>query len=145
MEKIKELLEFTNSAVFYDYKNTGIIRELNPVRTFIINSFYKTIPYTRILVSLGITDDIILKNSTDDIENILDGIHNLRENILYMFSCEKTIKDEQQQNLINDDDKYENINKDRSDDEDENKFKYKLLIFRQKCQFINGCKSERIL
>ena len=50
-----------------------------------------------------------------------------------MLSCEKTIKDEQQQNLINDDDKYVNLNKDRSDDEDENKFKYKLPIFRQNC------------
>ena len=131
METVKDLLEFTNDAVFYDFENIGIICELNPVRIFIINRFYKTIPYTRILVILGIIDDIILKISNNDIENILDDIHNLRENILYMLSCEKTIKDEQQQNSINDDDKYVNINKDRSDDEDENKFKYKLPIFRQ--------------
>ena len=119
--------------MFYDFKNIRIICELNPVRTFITNRFYKTIPYTRFLVSLGIIDDIILKISNDDIENILDDIHNLRESVLYMLSCEKTIKDEQQQNLINDDDKYASINKDRSDDEDENKFKYKLPIFRQNC------------
>ena len=95
METEKDLLNFTNDAVFYDYKITGIICELNPVRTFIINRFYKTIPYTRILVSLGIIDDIILKISNDDIENILDDIHNLRENILYMLSGEKTIREEQ--------------------------------------------------
>ena len=119
--------------MFYDYKKIGILCELNPVRTSIINRFYKTISYTRILVSLAIIDDMFLKISNDDIENFLDDIHNLRENILYMLSCEKTIKDEQQQNLINDDDKYVIINKDRSDDEDENEFKYKLPIFRQNC------------
>ena len=133
METVKALLEFTNDAVFYDFKNIAIICELNPVRTFIFKRFYKTIPYTIILVSLGIIDDISLKISNDDIENILDDIHNLRENVLYMLSCEKAIKDEQQQNLINDDDKYANINKDRSNGQDENKFKYKLPIFRQNC------------
>ena len=90
METIKDLLEITNSAVFYDFKNIGIICELNPVRTFIINRFYKTIPYTRILVSLSIIDDIILRISNNDIGNILDDVHNLREKILYMLSFEKT-------------------------------------------------------
>ena len=107
METVKDLLKFTNDAVFYDYKNIGTVCELNPVRTFMINRFYKTIPYTRILVSLSTIDDIILKISNDDIEIILDDIHNLRENILYMLSCKKTIKDDQQMaiesNLINDD------------------------------------------
>ena len=95
METIKDLLEFTNSAVFYDFKNIGIICELNPVRTFIINRFYKTIPSSRILVSLSVIHDIILKISNDDIENILDDIHNLREQIMYVLSCEKTIREEQ--------------------------------------------------
>ena len=98
METVKALLEFTNGAVFYDYKNIGIICELNPVRTFIIIRFYKTIPSSRILVSLGIFDDIILKISNNDIENILDDFHNLRENVLYMLSCEES-------DLINDDEK----------------------------------------
>ena len=44
METVKDLLEFTNDAVFYDYKNEVIICEMNPVRTFIINRIYKTIP-----------------------------------------------------------------------------------------------------
>ena len=93
METIKDLLEITNSDVFYDFKNIEIICELNPIRTFIINSFYKTIPYTRILVSLSVIDDIILKINHNDIENILDDIHNLREQILYMLSFEKTSKE----------------------------------------------------
>ena len=64
------------------------------MRTESSTNFYKTIPYTRILVSLSIFDDIILKISNNDIENILDDIHNLRENILFMLSYEKTVKDE---------------------------------------------------
>ena len=102
METAKDLLNFCNDAVFYDYKNIGIICELNPVRTFIINRFYKTIPYTRNFVSLSIIDDIILKNNSGDIENNLDGIHNLRENVLCMLSFEKTVNDEQQK-VIDDD------------------------------------------
>ena len=62
METEKDLLEFTNAAVFYDYKNIGIICEMNPVRTFIINRFYNTIPHSRFPVSLSIIDDIILKS-----------------------------------------------------------------------------------
>ena len=107
METVKDLLNFGNDAVFYDYKNIGIICKLNPVRFFIINRFYKTIPCTRNLVSLSIVEDLILKINNDDIENILNDIHNLSENILHMHSCEKTVKDEQQKvtesNLINDD------------------------------------------
>ena len=39
--KQKKLLNFRNSAVFYDYKNIGIIEELNQVRKCIIKSFIK--------------------------------------------------------------------------------------------------------
>ena len=44
METVEDLSNFCNDAVFYDYKNIGIICKLNPLRTFIINRFYKTIP-----------------------------------------------------------------------------------------------------
>ena len=118
MDTTKDLLNFCNDAVFYDYKNIGIICELNPVRTFIINRFYKTIPYTRILVSLSIIDDIILKIISGDIEKILNDVHSLRENILYMLSFEKTVNDEQQ-SLIGVD-KYE----------DGDKYKHALSLFR---------------
>ena len=93
METAKDILNFCNDAVFYDYKNIGIICEHSPVRTFIINRFYKTIPYTRILVSLSIIDDVILKINSGDIEKILNDVHNLRENILYMLSFEKTVRE----------------------------------------------------
>ena len=77
----KSFIIFCNDAVFYDYKNIGIICELNPIRTFIINRFYKTFPDSRIRVTSSIGDDIILKINNNDIENILEKIHDLRENI----------------------------------------------------------------
>ena len=67
--------------------------------------FYKTIPYTRFLVSLSIIDDIILKIDENDIQNVIENIHGLRENILYMLSFEKLIRDEQhikKEPLLND-------------------------------------------
>ena len=67
METIKGIINFCNAAISYDYKSIGIIEELNQVRKCIINSFYKTIPDSRIRVSLSIIDDIILKINNNDI------------------------------------------------------------------------------
>ena len=100
---MKDVLDFCNSAVFYDYKNIGITEELNQVRKFTINSFYKTIPHTRIIVSLSIIDDIIMKINDNDIENIIGNTHYLRENILYMLSFGKLIKDDSGEMIIGDD------------------------------------------
>ena len=102
METIKDILNFCNAAVFYDYTNIGIRVELNQVRKCIINTFYKTIPDSRTPVSLSIIDDIILKINNNDTKNI----HDLRENILYMLAFEKLIRDEQQKVIepnLNDD------------------------------------------
>ena len=96
MERVKDKLNFCSAAVLYDFTNIGIVCELNQVRKCIINNFYKTIPVSRILVSLSIIEDIILKNNNSDIENLIEIIHDLRENILYMLSFEKVIKDEKQ-------------------------------------------------
>ena len=110
METIKDILNFCNAAVFYDYKNMSIIEELNQVRKCIINNFfYKTIPCSRILISLSIVDDIIFKIQGNEIEKILENIHDLRENILYMLSFEKFIRDDQETKkpILNDDDDQE--------------------------------------
>ena len=74
-------------------------------------------------MSLSINDDIIFKINNNDIENILYNIHDLRENILYVLSFEKNVNEEQQ-NLIGD--KYENVDKNQSGNEDEYKYKYTL-------------------
>ena len=71
METVKDILNFCNAAVFCDYTNIGITCELNQVRKCIFNSFFKTIPDSRIRVSLSIIDDIVLKINDNDIENII--------------------------------------------------------------------------
>ena len=96
METIKDVLNFCNSAIFYDYKNVGIFCEMHQARGCIFNIFYKTIPDSRTRVSLSITDDIVLKVHDNDIENIIEKILDLRENALNMISFEKLIRDEQQ-------------------------------------------------
>ena len=96
METVKEILYFCNTAIFYDYTNVGITCELNQVRKCIINSFCKTIPNSRIRMSLSIIDDKILKILDNDNENNIENIHDLRENIIYMISFEELSRDEQQ-------------------------------------------------
>ena len=39
METIKDILNFCNAAIFYDYKNVGITCDLNEVRKCIFNHF----------------------------------------------------------------------------------------------------------
>ena len=106
METVKDILNFCNIAIFYDYRSIRFIEELNQVRKCIIKGFYKTIPYTRILVSLSIIDDIDLKINCGDFENNIESIHGLRENILYMLSFEKVVGDEQHivRPILNDND-----------------------------------------
>ena len=106
METIKDILSFCKAAVFYDYTNIGITCELNQVRKCIINSFYKTIPDSRTRVNLSIIDYISLKSNNIDIENVIENIHDLRKNILYMLAFEKLIRDGQQTDrpILNDDD-----------------------------------------
>ena len=69
---------------------------MNEVRKCIIKSFYKTIPHTRILVSLSIIEDIILKIHDNENENIIKNNLDSREIVLYMLSFEKLVNDEQQ-------------------------------------------------
>ena len=100
---MKDLLNFCNHALFYDHENIGVVEELNQVRKCIIKSFHKTIPHTTILATQSIIDDVILKIHDNDIENIFENIHDLRENKLYMLSFEKLIKDKNGKLIIGDD------------------------------------------
>ena len=81
MKSVKDLLNFCNAAVFYDYTKIGITVELNQVCKCIFNSFYKTIPLSRTLVSLSIMDDVNLKTNENDTENIIENVHDLKEYI----------------------------------------------------------------
>ena len=68
--------------------------ESKKVRKCVVNNFCKTKPPSRILVSLGIIDDMNLKIKYNDVVDILDKLHNLRENILYMIGFEKLVREE---------------------------------------------------
>ena len=103
MERVKDLLNFCNHALFYDHENIGVAEELNQARKYVIKSFHKTIPHTMIITTLSIFDDIILRIHDNDIENIIENIHALRENILYMLSFEELIKDNNGKLIIGDD------------------------------------------
>ena len=83
---------------------------MNHVRKCIINIFCKTIPDGRIRLSLSIIDDIILKINNNDIEEIIENIHD--SNILYMLSFEKLVRDELQTDRpnLNEDDNQQNHN-----------------------------------
>ena len=96
METIKDFLNFCDAAIFHDYKNVGITCELNQIRKCVINSFYKTVPHSRILISLSLIDEVILKIHGNEIEKIVENIRDLRENVLFLLSFQKLIKDEQQ-------------------------------------------------
>ena len=79
---------------------------MNQVRKCTINSSYKTIPDSKIRVSLPITDGIISKIHDNDNEKIIENINDLRENVLHLLSFEKLIRDEQQnviEPILNDD------------------------------------------
>ena len=86
METVNDIINFCNAALFQDYKKVRITCELNQVRKCIINSFYKTIPHTRIQVILSITDDIFLKIHDNDIEDNIEKLHSLGDNVLYILS-----------------------------------------------------------
>ena len=103
METVKDILNFCNHAIFYDRENIGVEGEHDQVGKYIIKSFHETIPHTTIIATLSIIDDIILKIHDNDIKNNIEKIHDLRENILYMLSSEKLIKDNNGKLIIGDD------------------------------------------
>ena len=86
-------MNFCNAATFYDYENDGIIEKLSRIRKCISDSFFKKIPNIKLLTTLNLIDDIILKINDNNIENSIDNIYDLREKIIYMLSFEKLIKD----------------------------------------------------
>ena len=94
MNSDKEIFDFCNRAIFFDYNNHKCIEEFNRVRKYIIKRFHETIPYSRIIIVLSIIDEMLLKIFNNEIDNILNDIHNLRENFMCMISFEKTVEEE---------------------------------------------------
>ena len=98
MDTIKEILTICNESLWYDYDNQKNNSELNRLRKYLIKYFYIDIPEERILISLYIIDNIILKLYNNDKDEIIEYIHKLREQILYMLSFQKTVRDEREIN-----------------------------------------------
>ena len=98
---------------------------MNQVRKSINNSFYKTIPDSRIRLNLSISDDIISKYNKNDIEEVIENTHDLIENILFILSLEKFVRDVLQTGrpILNEDDNRLN----------------------RICNHMNGCNSKRVL
>ena len=94
METVKDVLKFCNAAIFCDFKNIGIMDELNQARISIINIFHGTIPVNRIIISLSIIDVVSLKTYDNDIEKVFENIDELRSAILYMIGFEKVVKED---------------------------------------------------
>ena len=92
MDTIKEILNISNESHWYEYENMG---ELNSLRKYLIDYFYETIPQERLLISLNIIDNIILKIYDDDSQEIINEIFKLREQILHMLSFPQTMKEDQ--------------------------------------------------
>ena len=94
METIKDILYFCNAAIFYDYINIGILWGLNKIRNCVINNFYETIPQNRILITLGIFAEMIVKINDNGVNDIRDKLHDIRKNILYMIGFQKLAGEE---------------------------------------------------
>ena len=103
MNTINDILNFCNDSIFYDHKIIDIVEEKNQVSKYIINDFQKTTPVSRILVSLSLIEDIILKINDNDFENVIEIIHDFRENILNMLSFEKLLRDNNGKIIFDDD------------------------------------------
>ena len=74
------------------------LRKYEWVRKYIIDYFYDTIPQERLLTSLNIIGNIILK--IYDNKEVNNDIFKLRKEILYMLSFEKVVKNDQWFHLL---------------------------------------------
>ena len=91
METDKDMFRFFNEFIFLDHLEVGVDVKVNVLRKYIINRFHNTIPPTRILTTLSLIDDIILKLRDKNLEGIQDDMYSVRENVMYMLSFEKFV------------------------------------------------------
>ena len=106
MKSDKDMFIFLNEFIFHDHSDGGIDINVNVLRKYNINRFHKAVPPSRILITLSLIDDIILKLHNKDFEGIQDDMYSVRENVLYMLSFEKF----GEENPVGDDNDDENDN-----------------------------------
>ena len=91
MESDKVMFKFFNEFIFLDLFEVGNDVKVNDLRKYIINRFCKTITHSRIVTTLSLIDDVILKLHVKNLEGIQDDMYSVRENVMYMLSFEKFV------------------------------------------------------
>ena len=93
MDTDKDMFMFFNEFMFLDHSKDGIDFKIDILGKYILNRFHKTIPPTRMLIVLSLIDDIILKLHRKDLKDIQNDMYDLRENVMYMLSFERVVKE----------------------------------------------------
>ena len=109
MESDIDMFKFFKEFLFLDHSEVGIDVKVNDLIKYIIKRFHITIPQSRILTTLSLIDDVILKLHDKTLEGIKDDMYSVRENVIYMLSFEKFVNE----NPVSDE------NDDDDDDKDE--------------------------
>ena len=91
METDKDKFNCFEEFTFLNHLQVGVDVKVNVLRKYIINRFHNTIPPSRILTTLSLIDDIILKLHDKNLEGIQDDMYSERENVMYMLSFEKFV------------------------------------------------------
>ena len=85
------MFELFNKFIFPNHLEVGVDVNVNVLRKYIINRFHEIIPSSRILSTLSLLDDVILKLHDENLERIQDDMYSVRENVMYMLSFEKKL------------------------------------------------------
>ena len=85
------MFKLLNEFIFRDHSETGVDVNVNVLRKYIINGFHETIPSSRILTTLSLLVDVILKLHDKNLEGLQDDMYNVHENVMYMLSFQKFV------------------------------------------------------
>ena len=68
------MFNFFIELTFFDHSKGGVDVKVNDFRKYVLNRFFNTIPSSRILTTLSLIDDIILKLHDKNLEGIQDDM-----------------------------------------------------------------------
>ena len=99
METDKDMFGFFNEFIFLNHSKVGIDVNVNILRKYIINRFHEAVPASRVLITLSLIDDIMLKLHNRTFEGIQNDMYDVRENVMYMVSFEKFVEENPVENI----------------------------------------------
>ena len=76
----------------FDHSEGNVDVKVNVLRKHIINRFHNSKPPSRILITLSLIKDGILKLHDQNLEGSQDDAYSIRKNVLYMLSFENLWK-----------------------------------------------------